>query len=1029
MRATDDEGRWIPGLREAMSSYMFQEIVKEKDPLEKSKDFNKKVHLKKVDKFQKDGYLSLVHIKVDGKYKTIYTNKPCNYWHGKVGKDILLKGRIIKEQEEEYFLVEDTEIVVEADDVVGKPVYTQEDLLNNTTKMNRLSYNQQRYLKAIIQNARNYSDNSYKGENTFSKNKISRVLFHSTEDMKAAYGVLEKIIPDEICLKIDSLFRELGQGSFLSGTSETRNTKKVLFYLINYDWFGLNNPIYDINFIKEKLNCCLVGLEHAKKQLLQEVAISMKSHNSPKPILLVGDEGSGCERLAQELFRAMNISNSSFPMASIADANLLTGSGRLYDNGQPSMLFTRLFEVGSNGGMLLENIDEVNEKCHSALLSFLERKYSDVFLETYIPIDDLWIIATANDTSKIPLSILKKMRVIHMDRYSKTEKEKIITDIFVPEFCQMFKMHNATISKEIRNKIINELVSGNDIKSIKSIVRTMFAAALERDEKEFHVTIKNFDSYYFPGDVKKVKGEYARELSAMEHKNQICAGLYPTEVRERNTKLIALARGDDPEDRAYALKALPITVNILKEDSCDMNVGQIREALDESHCGMEKAKKSIIKALVSDVLAKDKKVKAILLDGCAGIGKTTIARAIAKATGRKFVKVSLNGISEADALRGYNRTVKDSHAGIIVNGLAKEGVCSYNTVMLLDEVDKMIVGTHSDPYTALYDLLDSDGGYWNNYLETYIPTENILFILTSNNMNKVPQTILDRVQVIKLQGYSFTEKYKIAKDYIIPRLVTSYSLNGLMISDEDLEYLLMNYCNSYGVRDVERALESIVVDLATSHNMVLPKEMHIKREDMVRALGAKQIPMDDFPSGSENTYGQSRALAVAGNYGSSFAIQVIDLPFAKKDMVTGLAKGSFAESIELAKTVVSKILNQPLPYLHIHVTESGVEKDGPSAGVALFLAIMSFMRKTPLPNIASTGTIDLFGNIGVVGGIKLKLAAAERAGVKKVYMSKVNYEQLVEDNELSKFALEICPVTNVYQVMEEIFSNAEESKR
>lgn len=962
------------------------------------------------------GKESLIRFTREETEEKINTNKSAAYWADMEGKKVSIMGTVIFTKEGRRLVVKHANPLELDLDETG---ITEDEFRHYSKQMSSLRPDLQKRLMETLRHAGKKPKEAAAEQPLLAK-------FTTVEEYKIAAKVLENVLPPNIREEVNRCFNNLDKGS----QTERANTQKVLYYLLNFDWVGLNPRAegLDIASIEAEMNNSHIGMPFAKKKLMEKLISEAHSNtDSPTTICLVGSEGCGKTSLAKSFFEAQKLPYEIFPVAGIDDPNIMTGSARLYENGQPGALFNKLSNNGINKGFILDRIDKISSNAVNALSSFLEKKaFWDNFLEVTLDISPLHILCTANSVKDIPSSLLGLMTIINVDEYTEEEKVKIIQNVLVPDICKMYSLSDkdCLLSEEVCQKIVHEYSAGDNINTLKAIVQQIFISALSRNEKEFLVTTENFNQYYnLGGDVVRVEENYATELSAMERKFTVCMPKYPPQIRKRISELFTMAYRGNSKDKDYAIDALKILINILQEPTKELDLSAVRNSLDQNLYGMEKAKDAIIRALSTSILAKEQRVKAILLDGHAGVGKTALGLCLAKATGKKFVKLPLNGTSKADAIKGTRRNYNGATAGIIVDGLAKEYVGSYNAIVLLDEVDKMVKDPSGDPYTALYDLLDNGGGFYDSYLEATIPTENIIFILTSNDKNKIPEPILDRVEIIELEGYTREEKETITKNYVFPKLAKRYGVKRISMEESVFQKLMDDYCISYGIRDVEKAMESLVAECARGKKLTPQSVIKILKKDVVAVLGPKKFDYNFYPKEQDNVVGQSRALAVMGTQGTTFAVQVVEILNSKdgRDVVTGLIKGSFAESIQVVKTLVSNKLNKPLPTLHIHTSEGGTEKDGPSAGLALYLALMSFMLKKPLPNISCTATIDVFGNLGVVGGVKYKLEAAKRAGVEKVYLAKDNYLELLDNGDLKNISMTIVPVTHVDEVLKDIY--------
>mgnify|MGYP000853715457 CR=1 FL=1 len=372
------------------------------------------------------------------------------------------------------------------------------------------------------------------------------------------------------------------------------------------------------------------------------------------------------------------------------------------------------------------------------------------------------------------------------------------------------------------------------------------------------------------------------------------------------------------------------------------------------------------------------------LKGRAGTGKTSTAKAIARATGRNCIKINVGGAGGGEIIKGTNKTVRNAGPSMIIRELEKSGHGSYSDVIILDEVDKAT----PDFFNALYEFLDPNEEYiYDQYLECQIPKNNFIVILTFNDITCIPSPIIDRMEVVEYSNYSIQDKKIIITDYILPKLREKFSIGELSITGDALELYVNQYDVLPGMRDAERDLEYILMRIARNNNGEFDDCVVISKELLREALGQERtVGMNDVPPLAVGKCGLAQALAVTtSGIGVCTAVETVVNPYQdKKVVVTGLLEGSCLESVTLACCYAGRYMEKELPKLHIHMTDA-VKKDGPSAGLTITMSILSCLLERPIPDgIAFTGAIDLYGNIGPVGGTFEKCIAAERSLIKKV---------------------------------------------
>ena len=352
---------------------------------------------------------------------------------------------------------------------------------------------------------------------------------------------------------------------------------------------------------------------------------------------------------------------------------------------------------------------------------------------------------------------------------------------------------------------------------------------------------------------------------------------------------------------------------------------------------------------------------------------------------------------------------------LLLSELARKNGTYYD-VINIDELDK----ANAEAYEALHEFLDpSVNYYYEEFLECNIPKNNFLVILTFNDITKIPKPILDRMRLITVDGYTLSDKAEIARNAIIKKYEDSMGLKNVKITDNAMKILTHEYAVTPGVRDLEMDIEKLLVGIIKRDKKL--NDIQIKEEDIREILGCKRtLGLSDM--GNKTAIpGQAIALAVSGSIGSCIAIQVVEDPYQTSEVETsGLMKESCLESLADAMSYARRSLKKELPKLRISFRDPAVQKAGASAGVTLYMAIMSCLLKKSIENCAFTGTIDLFGNVGLVG-VNEKIIAAEREGIKHIYIPQENYDQLKENNMLDKYNVEIIPVKHVNDLTKKFF--------
>ena len=459
------------------------------------------------------------------------------------------------------------------------------------------------------------------------------------------------------------------------------------------------------------------------------------------------------------------------------------------------------------------------------------------------------------------------------------------------------------------------------------------------------------------------------------------------------------------------------------EDNLDLI--KAREVLDNDHYALEKVKDRIIESLAVIKLTGKVNGQIICLVGPPGVGKTSIAKSIAAAMGRKFVQVSLGGVSDESVIRGHRRTYVGAMAGRIIAGMKQAG--TINPVFLLDEIDKMAKDIKGDPASALLEVLDpaQNDHFKDNFLEIPYDLSQVMFILTANELRNIPRPLLDRMEVIEVRSYTELEKIQIAKRHLIAKQEANAGLPGgtVPFTDEILSAIIRQYTYEAGVRGFERALAGVCRKYAT-RRVDGQKFRDISVDNLDDYLGTdKMKELDIFEGGN---VGEVVGLGVNGVGGSALLIEAQAVYGTDKKVLTGQLGNVFKESIQTAYTVVVNMADElnidPLTFgksvLHIHHPQSsGV--DGPSAGIATVTAIASTYTNRPVrKHLAMTGEVSLRGRVLPIGGVRDKLIAAVRAGIKTIIMPKDNESNLSDLPNDIREKLDIHLVTDIREVIE-----------
>ena len=516
--------------------------------------------------------------------------------------------------------------------------------------------------------------------------------------------------------------------------------------------------------------------------------------------------------------------------------------------------------------------------------------------------------------------------------------------------------------------------------------------------------------------IQKELGEKDERTAEIEELRQRMAQakLPPEAMKEGERELDRLAKmppaaAEYTVSRTYLDWLIELPWSVHTEDNLD--ISQAQKVLDEDHYDLEKVKKRILEYLSVRKLKADMKGPILCFVGPPGTGKTSVGKSIAKALGRKFIRISLGGVRDEAEIRGHRRTYVGALPGRIIQGIRKSG--SNNPVFMLDEIDKLGMDFHGDPSAALLEVLDPEQNYAfsDHYLDVAFDLSKVMFITTANILDPIPPALRDRMEVLDLLGYTEEEKFKIAKEFLVPKQVEAHGLSekDIQFEEEALLRIALEYTREAGVRNLEREIAHICRGVARRVAEGHGAPSIIKPDDVPSYLG----PIKFFSEVAERTSepGVATGLAWTPTGGDILFVEATRMKGRKGFSLTGQLGDVMKESAQAALSYVrarAKALKIPEDFfdhsdIHIHVPAGAIPKDGPSAGVTMFTAITSLLTGRPVhSDVAMTGEITLRGLVLPVGGIKEKVLAARRAGITTVILPRRNEKDLEEVPEQVK---------------------------
>ena len=583
-------------------------------------------------------------------------------------------------------------------------------------------------------------------------------------------------------------------------------------------------------------------------------------------------------------------------------------------------------------------------------------------------------------------------------------------------------LETISVTKRLE-KCLSLMESEISVLQVEKRIRTRVKRQMEKTQRE----------YYLNEQMKAIQ----KELGDEDGKDDLAE----LEERIKNTKLSKEARDKATAEFKKLRQMSPMSAeatvvrNYLdwiisipwgKRSKVKRDLGQAQLVLDAEHFGLEKVKERILEYLAVQSRANKLSGPILCLVGPPGVGKTSLGKSIAKATGREFVRMSLGGVRDEAEIRGHRRTYIGSMPGKIIQSMRKAKTS--NPLFLLDEIDKMGMDFRGDPSSALLEVLDPEQNatFNDHYLEVDYDLSNVMFVTTANTLN-IPAPLMDRMETIRIAGYTEDEKAEIARRHLIPSAVHKHGLapEEWMIADDALLTLIRRYTREAGVRNLEREISNLARKAVKEILLKKTKKIAVTSENITDYLGVPKYRYGEAEL--EDQVGVVTGLAWTEVGGELLTIEGVMMPGKGKMTVTGNLRDVMKESISAAASYVrSRAVDfgvEPPIFdrrdIHVHVPEGATPKDGPSAGVAMATAIVSIMTGIPVRrDIAMTGEITLRGRVLPIGGLKEKLLAALRGGLKKVLIPEENAKDLAEIPDAVKNGLEIVPVARMEEVLQ-----------
>ena len=572
-------------------------------------------------------------------------------------------------------------------------------------------------------------------------------------------------------------------------------------------------------------------------------------------------------------------------------------------------------------------------------------------------------------------------------------------------------------------KVMGLMQGEMSVLQVEKKIKTRVKSQMERTQREYYLNeqMKAIQKELGDGD------EGQNELGELEEK--IAATKLSKEAKEKADAELKKLKNMSPMSaeatvvRNYLDWMLGLPWGLKSRVKKDLNNAQ--KVLDQDHYGLEKVKERIVEYLAVQQRSKKLKGPIMCLVGPPGVGKTSLGKSVAKATGREFIRISLGGVRDESEIRGHRRTYIGSMPGKIIQALKKAKTT--NPLILLDEIDKMGQDFRGDPASAMLEVLDPEQNstFVDHYLEVEYDLSDVMFLTTANSYN-MPGPLLDRMEIIPLAGYTEEEKLEIARQHLVPQQVKDHGLKAteFSVSDAALTDLIRYYTREAGVRNLKREIGKLARKVVTK---IVKKEevrIDVTPDELGDMLGVRRHRYG--LAEEENQVGVVTGLAYTSVGGDLLSIEALRLPGKGRMKTTGKLGDVMKESIEAASSYVRSIAPEigvkPPQFekwdIHVHVPDGATPKDGPSAGLAMVTSIVSVLTGIPVhKDIAMTGEVSLRGNALAIGGLKEKLLAALRGGIKTVIIPQENEKDLPDLPDSVKTGMKIIPVSHVSEVL------------
>ena len=616
----------------------------------------------------------------------------------------------------------------------------------------------------------------------------------------------------------------------------------------------------------------------------------------------------------------------------------------------------------------------------------------------------------------------------------------LLTDYIVSNTILMFEDKQDLLSElnpiKRAEKLCSVLIKETEILSLQVGIQNEVHERMDKNQKD----------YFLREQLKvisqELNGEESPEEEAESYKEKINAlpleDKYKKKLLDEADRLLKLSSSSSEANvtRTYLDRVLALPWNNETKDS--LNLAKARKVLDKDHYGLDEVKERIVELIAVKKLSENVNSQILCLVGPPGVGKTSIAKSLAKAMNKNYARISLGGVHDEAEIRGHRRTYIGAMPGRIISAVEQAG--STNALILLDEIDKLGSDYKGDPSSALLEVLDGEQNntFVDHYIDVPFDLSKVLFITTANDASSIPGPLYDRMEIIELYSYTLEEKFRIAKKHLLPKQLKNFNMTSKMvsISDSALKLIIDGYTKEAGVRTLERVIIKVLRKCAVKFADGFEGKISVTPENLEEFLGARKYKETDLSL--DNMIGAVNGLAWTKVGGEIMQIEASILEGTGKIELTGSLGDVMKESAKIAVSFVRSRANElgidPTFYkdkdIHIHAPEGAVPKDGPSAGVTMTTALVSALTNRPVkPDVAMTGEISLRGNVLAIGGLKEKSMAAYKNKMKTVLIPQDNVPDLEKVDEVVKKNIEFIPVSTLDEVLNLALTKPKKSQK